>query len=101
MWTESNDAKIREAHRQTLIADASSVEAQLAARLDIERARLHDVSSQLSKHSERGDAILARLPVVVAGLDRLWSGLTWLDNDMQMVARAKRATPMRDRSFDE
>ena len=101
IWAEWNDAKDREAHRQTLVADASSVEAQLSARLDIERARLHDVSSQLAKRPERGDAILARLPEVVAGLDRLWSTLTWLDDDMQLIGRAKRGAPMRDLVSDE
>ena len=51
-WAEWNDAQVREAHRQTLIADASSVEAQLTGRLDNEKARLREVTHQLSGVSE-------------------------------------------------
>lgn len=99
-WAELNDAQVREAHRQTLAADASSVEAQLSGRLDVERVRLREVAGQLAKQSGRGDALLSKLPDVVAGLDRLWSSLTWLDGNLQMVGRAKRDAPILDRSTD-
>ena len=68
-WAEWNDAQVREAHRQTLIADASSVEAQLTGRLDNEKARLREVTHQLSGVSGSSDASLAKLPDVVAGLE--------------------------------
>lgn len=100
-WAEWNDAQVREAHRQTLIADASSVEAQLTGRLDNEKARLREVTHQLSGVSGSSDASLAKLPDVVAGLDRLWTRLTWLDENLQIVARAKRNSPILEHPTDE
>lgn len=100
-WAERNDAQVRLAYRETLIADASSVEAQFAGRLDNEKARLREITHQLSGVSAGSDEYLGKLPDVVAGLDRLWSQLTWLDENHQIVARARRNTPILDHSRDE
>ena len=94
VWAEVNDAQVSAAYQQTLIADASSVAAQLAGRQDMEKARLREVASRLSIRTGDANAVLATLPEVVAGLDRLWNRLVWLDENHRLVARAERKAPI-------
>ena len=101
LWAEFNDAQSRKVYQQTLIADALSVEAQLTARQDMEKVRLNNVASRLSVGTGDPGAALARMPEVVAGLDRLWNRLVWLDDNNQVIARAERKAPISPNVSDE
>ena len=101
LWAEFNDAQSRKVYQQTLIADALSVEAQLTARQDMEKVRLNNVASRLPVGTGDPGAALARLPEVVAGLDRLWNRLVWLDDNNQVIARAERKAPIAPNVSDE
>ena len=100
-WAEMNDAQVSAAHQQTLIADASSVEAQLTGRQEIEKTRLREVASRLSVRAGNASATLATMPEVVAGLDRLWNRLVWLDENHRLVARAERKAPILANATEE
>ncbi|MFD0666594.1 sensor histidine kinase [Ramlibacter sp. MAHUQ-53] len=89
-WAHGIDADEREAFRRTLEADVASVEAQLLARQDAERARLREISDRLAGPGAASDAALAAVPGVAAGLQRLWNRVVWLDADQQVLARAER-----------
>ena len=89
-WAEVNDANDRAAFQNTLVADSQSVEAQLLGRQDTEKAKLREVASRLGRHHADGDAALQALPEVVAGLDRLWNRLVWIDEDKRVLARVTR-----------
>lgn len=89
-WAEGNDAQEHAAFQQTLQADTQSVQAQLSARQDMERAKLSEVAQRLGEQPAAGDAALKALPEVVAGLDRLWNRLVWIGQDQQVLARAAR-----------
>jgi len=91
LWAASNEAHERQALVQRLKADASSVQAQLEARLDVERARLRDAALRLSGIDDPAAVDLYSLPEVIAGFDRLWNRLVWLDADLRVLARAERA----------
>ena len=71
--------------RQTLIADALNVSAQLRSQLDVERSRTRTLAEQLRKtpHTEQA---LAENPEVAAGLRRLWLSVTWLDANHRVIA---------------
>ncbi|MDM7457221.1 MAG: PAS domain S-box protein [Tepidimonas sp.] len=73
--------------RQTLIADALNVSAQLRAQLDMERSRTRTLAEQLRKtpHTEQA---LSENPEVIAGLRRLWLSVTWLDANHRVIAEA-------------
>lgn len=77
--------KEAEDRRQTLIADALNVSAQLRTQLDVERSRTRTLAEQLRKtpHTEQA---LAENPEVVAGLRRLWLSVTWLDANHRVIA---------------
>lgn len=93
-WADVRDAQERTNLQQTLLADASSVEAQLTGRKDAEQAKLREAAGRLPAPSGNADAALAAVPEVVAGLDRLWNRLVWLDADSRVVARVAREAPM-------
>lgn len=95
VWAAGNEARERAALAQRLKADATSVQAQLEARLDLERARLRDVALRLSGVADPAAVDLQALPEVIAGFDRLWNRLVWLDADLRVVARADRHPPRR------
>ena len=101
LWAEFNDAQSRKAYQQTLIADALSVEAQLTARQDMEKVQLNDVAIRVPLGAGDPSAALARMPEVIAGLDRLWNRLVWLDANDQVVARAERKTLIPKNPSDE
>jgi two-component system sensor histidine kinase DctS len=101
LWAEFNDAQARKVYQETLIADALSVEAQLTARQDMEKVRLSDVANRLPVAAGDPSAALSRMPEVVAGLDRLWNRLVWLDDNNQVTARAERRAPMANTVGDE
>jgi two-component system sensor histidine kinase DctS len=93
-WADIRDDQERAKFQQTLLADASSVEVQLAGRRDVEQAKLRQAADHLSRAAGDADAALAAMPEVVAGMDRLWNRLVWLDADRQVVARAARLAPI-------
>ena len=94
-WAVLRDADATRARHLALQADALSVEAQLRARLDVESARLRGVAARLPDAArlsrEEADRLLAGLPEVGAGLERLWRSLVWLDGDNRLVASVERA----------
>ena len=100
-WAQYNDAQAHKIYQQTLVADTMSVEAQLTGRQDMEKVRLNDVANRLPVGSKDPGAALARMPEVVAGLDRLWNRLVWLDEKNQVVARAERNAPIAANVGDE
>lgn len=89
-WAQLNDERQRSAFQSILMIDAQSVQTQLAARQDFERAKLHEAADRLGKAGFAGDDQLQSMPEVVAGLDRLWNRLVWIDEDMRVVARTSR-----------
>jgi two-component system sensor histidine kinase DctS len=101
LWAELNDVQSRKVYLETLVADALSVEAQLTARQDMEKVRLSDVANRLPVAAGDPSAALARMPEVVAGLDRLWNRLVWLDDNNQVIARAERKAPIANAMPDE
>jgi two-component system sensor histidine kinase DctS len=90
LWAASNETRDRQALSRRLQADATSVQAQLDARLDLERAQLRDVALRLSATSDPALVDLKSVPEVIAGFDRLWNRLVWLDADLRVLARADR-----------
>jgi hypothetical protein len=101
VWAEGNDAQLQRAYEKTLLADAQSVQAQLTARRDMELARLREVALRLPTNTKDANQALAGMPDVVAGLDRLWNRLVWLDENNQVVARAERKAPMLTNATEE
>ena len=93
-WAGIRDAQEHRDFQQTLIADASSVDVQLSGRKETEQAKLRQAAARLPPNATNADAVLAALPDVVAGLDRLWNRLVWLDADHQVVGLAARRAPM-------
>jgi two-component system sensor histidine kinase DctS len=99
-WADVRDSQEHTNFQLTLLADASSVEVQLNGRKDAEQAKLREAAGQLPSPEASADAALAAMPEVVAGLDRLWNRLVWLDADNQVLARAARKAPMPTGSTD-
>jgi two-component system sensor histidine kinase DctS len=99
-WAEVNDANDRAAFQNTLVADSQSVEAQLIGRQDTEKAKLSEVARRISRYRGAGDAALQSLPEVVAGQDRLWNRLVWIDEDKRILARSIRPASAAIRSAD-
>lgn len=89
-WASVNDATEQRAFAQTLASDAASVEAQIVARLEVERARLRDIARQLPLESAKNRTGFAELPEVQAGLQRLSNRLVWLDDKLRLLASAER-----------
>ncbi|MBH9576133.1 sensor histidine kinase [Inhella proteolytica] len=89
-WALADEAAERERERQTLIADALSAATPLRAQLALERAALRNLAATLR---ERPDALLGAQPEVEAGLQGLWTGITWLDGDN----RVKEQLPLQPR----
>ncbi|MBV8037202.1 ATP-binding protein [Roseateles sp.] len=84
-WVRANEADELDQQRQTLIADALSLEAQLRARIDIEAAQLRQLAAALVGETP-SEAALAAHPEVNAGLHRLWLSVTWLDARNRVLA---------------
>ena len=85
VWAYRAEVDEQDARRATMIADALSSEAQLQSRLDTEMSYLQDLGHQI-KQLPKNAAGLARNPVVVDGLRRLWLSVTWLDANNRIVA---------------
>lgn len=95
-WAAANEADERQALAQRMQADAASVQAQFDARLDLERARLRDVALRLAAAAATSDQAavdLKALPEVIAGFDRLWNRLVWLDAGLRVISLADRSAP--------
>jgi two-component system sensor histidine kinase DctS len=90
LWAAANEARDRQALLGQLQADATSVQVQMDARLDLERARLRDVALRLSTLRDPASVNLQGMPEVIAGFDRLWNRLVWLDADLRVLALAAR-----------
>jgi two-component system sensor histidine kinase DctS len=90
LWAAANEARDRRLLLKQLQTDATSLQVQMESRLDLERARLRDVALRLSGSREPGSAPLKALPEVIAGFDRLWNRLVWLDADLRVLALAER-----------
>jgi two-component system sensor histidine kinase DctS len=88
---EVNDAHQHAAFVKTLETDIQSVQAQLGGRQDFEKDKLREIANRLAVHPVVGDAELRAWPEVVAGFDRLWNRLVWIDGDYQVAARAERS----------
>jgi two-component system, LuxR family, sensor histidine kinase DctS len=93
-WADIRDAQERDKFQQTLLADAMSVDLQLTGRKDVEQAKLRQAADHMPRSVGDADRALAAMPEVVAGMDRLWNRLVWLDADQQVVARAARLAPI-------
>jgi two-component system sensor histidine kinase DctS len=87
-WAQRNDAIEREDQTKALVTDTLNVEAQLRARLEIESAKLRVVAARLPAQTSDGNALLASMPEVASGLDRLWVSVTWLDASNQLLGQA-------------
>jgi hypothetical protein len=85
LWAASNESRDRQALLRQLQTDATSVQVQMDARLDLERARLRDVALRLSTMHDAASVNLKGLPEVIAGMDRLWNRLVWLDADLRVL----------------
>ncbi|TCS99981.1 PAS/PAC sensor signal transduction histidine kinase [Tepidimonas ignava] len=85
-------ARDAEERRQTLIADALNVSAQLKAQLEVERSRVRTLAEQLHNTAPT-PAALAANPEVQAGLQRLWISVTWLDSHYRLIAQLPSDTP--------
>ncbi len=94
LWAQGNDASEQAAFSQTLMLDVASVQAQLSARQESEQSRLQDLASQLAGRSSAAEQALAAAPAAIAGLDRLWNRLVWLDGANRVVARVDRKAPI-------
>ena len=90
VWAASNEAHDRQALARQLQADATSVQVQMEARLDLERARLREVALRLSAQPDPASVNLKGLPEVIAGFDRLWNRVVWLDADLRVLGLADR-----------
>jgi two-component system sensor histidine kinase DctS len=90
LWAASNEAHDRQALARQLQADATSVQVQMEARLDLERARLREVAMRLSAQPDPASTDLKGLPEVIAGFDRLWNRVVWLDADLRVLGLADR-----------
>jgi two-component system sensor histidine kinase DctS len=90
LWAAANEARDRQALLGQLQADATSVQVQMDARLDLDRARLRDVALRLSTLRDPASVNLQEMPEVIAGFDRLWNRLVWLDADLRVLALAAR-----------
>jgi two-component system sensor histidine kinase DctS len=93
-WAQVNDVQAEMAEEQTLLADMASVEAQLTGRRDMEMVRLRETAARLVVAAKDVNQGFAAMPEVVAGLDRLWNRLVWLDEDNRVIARAERKAPI-------
>jgi len=89
-WASVNDAAEQRAFAQTVASDAASVEAQIAARLEVERARLHNITRHLPQELRKNRTGFAQLPEVQAGLQRLSNRLVWLDDKLRLLASSER-----------
>lgn len=92
-WAHGNDQLEQVAFQQMLAMDATTIQAQLAARQEAEQARLADLAEKLRASNAAPEAALASDPATIAGLDRLWNRVVWLNEDNQVVARADRRAP--------
>ncbi len=94
-WLQRADTLDREERRQTMIADALTLETQLRAQLDFESTQLQNIGAL----AETGRITAAQLPGnldMTAGLSRLWQAVTWLDQDNRVLAYVTSPSADRD-----
>ena len=90
VWAQDNDRLERDALRRSVMADTLSLQAQLAARLETETVKLRAAATRLLPAGSDAYRQLASLPEIVAGLDRRWLSVIWLDVNGRIVAEARR-----------
>ena len=93
-WAETNEAIERTAYQRTLVADRQSVEMQFTGRQEFERTKLREVAGKLASNPDPKEGALQSIPEVVAGMDRLWDRLVWINENKQLIARASRTAVM-------
>lgn len=85
IWLQRADSVDREERRQTMIADALTLETRLRAQLELESVLLENMgkSVQVGRISA---AQFAASREMNSGLSRLWQSVTWLDQDNRLLA---------------
>lgn len=90
-WLQRTDTIDREERRQTMIADALTLETQLRGQLDFELLQLEAVSASLRSNAVKAEQF-AQNPDINAGLGRVWQAVTWLDRDNRVLAHVVAAS---------
>ncbi len=90
-WLQRTDTLDREERRQTMIADALTLETQLRGQLDFESLQLEEVARSLQQGVVKAEQF-GRSAEMNAGLGRIWQAVTWLDQDNRVIAHAASAT---------
>ena len=86
-WLQRTDTNDREERRQTMIADALTLEAQLRAQLDAESVQLQELARSVQTTGFSTGQFMASAEVN-AGLNRFWQSVTWLDQNNRLRAHA-------------
>lgn len=85
IWLQRADTVDREERRQTMIADALTLETRLRTQLDLESALLENMGK--SVQVGRISAVQFATSIEMnSGLSRLWQSVTWLDQDKRLLA---------------
>ncbi len=90
-WLQRTDTLDREERRQTMIADALTLETQLRGQLDFESQQLEEVARSLQQNAISAEQF-GRVAEINAGLGRVWQSVTWLDKDNRVLAHVSSAS---------
>jgi two-component system, LuxR family, sensor histidine kinase DctS len=90
-WLQRTDTLDREERRQTMIADALTLETQLRGQLDFESLQLEAVSASLRQDAFKVE-LFATNAEINAGLGRVWQAVSWLDKDNRVLAHVVSAS---------
>jgi two-component system, LuxR family, sensor histidine kinase DctS len=90
-WLQRADTLDREERRQTMIADALTLEAQLRGQLDFESVRLDEVGKSLQAGTVTAEQFQKNAEIS-AGFGRIWQAVTWLDQDNRVLAHVASAS---------
>ena len=91
VWLQRADALDREERRQTMIADALTLETQLRSQLETESAQLEEIAKQVQA-GRLSAAQFATSAVVTNSFTPLWRSVTWLDQANRVLAYASIGT---------
>ncbi len=87
VWLLRIDALDREERRQTMIADALTLETQLRGQLEAESAQLGEIAKQIQT-GKLSTTQFATSAVVTNSFTSLWRSVTWLDQSNRVLAFA-------------
>ena len=90
-WLQRADTLDREERRQTMIADALTLETQLRGQLDFESLRLESLGKSLQSRAITWEQF-EKSAEISAGFGRIWQAVTWLDRDNRVIAHAASAS---------